>query len=189
MLICATMRCGGTIFCIDKAKEIGGHFVGELSSGYIKGLGLFGAKKQENHETGFQPVFGLDEYVSHIMDLTSPDKLYLINNEAISTALQWSTYRIATRDMPRALRSMADLVIRSNASGDPENIFFRVSRMCQTQLEGNILIRRYCELTGKPLIYYEDHYTSKASYPNLESFPLRGKIEVLFEQLLEHDPK
>lgn len=188
MIICATMRCGGTIFCIEKAAEIGGQFVGELSPAYINGLGIFGTKKQENHETGYQPVFELDEYVSHINDLTAPDKLYLINNDAISSALQWSTYRIATRNMARAQRSMADLFIRSNAGVDAENVFFRIARICQTQLEGNILIRRYCELTGKPLIFYEDHYTSKPSYPNLDRFPLKDRVEKYFEHLARIDP-
>ena len=184
MIVCATPRCGGTIFCIDKAKETGASFLGELSPDYIKGLGRYGSLKQANHETAYQPIYELDEYLSQLQHVLSPDKIYLIN-ESVSLALPSSSFRIATRNLDRAFRSMADLVIRSTPAETPEMVYLIAARFCRTQLESNILITRYSEMTGKPLIYYEDLYKSKGSYPNFESFSQRGRLEHLFAQLIQ----
>ena len=80
---------------------------------------------------------------------------------------------------------MADLVIRSTAGEDPQMVFFIAARFCRTLLESNTLITRYCELTGKPLVIYEDHYTSKGVYPNFDAFVQRDRLEQVFAQLGE----
>ena len=182
MIVCATPRCGGTIFCIDKAAETGATFVGELSPDYIKGIGRYGGLKQANHEAAYQPQFELDDYITHLGHVHASDRIYLVN-EAVSLALPSSSFRIATRNLDRAFRSMADLVIRSTAGEDPNMVFFIAARFCRTQLESNTLITRYCEMTGKPLVYYEDLYTSKGTYPNFESFVQRDRLEQVFVQL------
>jgi hypothetical protein len=182
MIVCATPRCGGTIFCIDKAAEIGATFVGEFSPDYIKGIGRYGSLKQANHETAYQPLFALDDYIEHLGHVHAPDRIYLVN-EAVSLALPSSSFRIATRNLDRAFRSMADLVIRSTAGEDPQMVFFIAARFCRTLLESNTLITRYCELTGKPLVIYEDHYTSKGVYPNFDAFVQRDRLEQVFVQL------
>lgn len=182
MIVCATPRCGGTIFCIDKAAETGAKFVGELSPDYIKGFGRYGSLKQANHETAYQPLFELDDYIEHLGHIHAPDRIYLVN-EAVSLALPSSSFRVATRNLDRAFRSMADLVIRSTAGEDPQMVFFIAARFCRTLLESNTLITRYCEITGKPLVIYEDHYTSKGAYPNFDTFVQRDRLEQVFVQL------
>ena len=182
MIVCATPRCGGTIFCIEKAAETGARFVGELSPDYITGIGRYGSLKQANHETSYQPQFALDDYIEHLGHVHAADRIYLVN-EAVSLALPWSSFRIATRDLDRGFRSMADLVIRSMAGEDPDTVFFIAARFCWTLLESNTLITRYCELTGKPLVIYEDHYTSKGVYPNFDAFAQRDRLEQLFVHL------
>ena len=182
MIVCATPRCGGTIFCIDKAKEIGANFVGELSPDYIKDMGRYGSRKQENHETSYQPVFELDDYITHLQQVLSPDSIYLVN-ESVSLALDSSSFRVTTRNLDRAFRSMADLVIRSIPEETPDDVYNIVSRFCRMQLESNVLITRYCELTGKPLVIYEELYKSKGFYPNFDSFPMRDNLEQLFVRL------
>ena len=122
MIVCATPRCGGTVFCIEKAAETGATFVGELSPDYIKGTGRYGGLKQANHETAFQPLFELDDYITHLGHVHDPDRIYLVN-EAVSLALPASSFRIATRNLDRAFRSMADLVVRSMAGENPEWFF------------------------------------------------------------------
>lgn len=184
MIVCATPRCGGTIFCLDKAKETGASFMGELSPEYIKGLGRYGSLKEANHETAYQPVFELDDYLTHLEHVHSPSKIYLVN-EFVGLALTSSSFRIATRNLDRAFRSMADLVIRSTTGETVETVYHIVSRFCGTQLESNILITRYSEMTGKPLFYFEDIYKSKGSYPYFESFPQRERLEQLFTQLIQ----
>jgi hypothetical protein len=184
MIVCATPRCGGTIFCLDKAKETGTSFVGELSPDYIKDLGRYGSLKQANHETAYQPQFELDEFLSHLEEVSSPDKIYLIN-DSVSLALPLSSFRIATRNMNRAFRSMADLVIRSTRGEAPDVAYLIAARFCRNQLMSNILITRYSQMTGKPLLYYEDLYKSKGSYPHFEAFPQRDKLELLFTQLVK----
>jgi hypothetical protein len=182
MIVCATPRCGGTIFCIDKAAETGATFVGELSPDYIKGIGRYGSLKQANHETSYQPQFELDDYIQHLGHVHAPDRIYLVN-EAVSLALPSSSFRVATRNLDRAFRSMADLVIRSTADEDPQMVFFIAARFCRTLLESNTLITRYCELTGKPLVIYEEHYTSKGLYPNFDAFVQRDRLEQVFAHL------
>jgi hypothetical protein len=182
VIVCATPRCGGTIFCINKAAEIGASFVGELSPDYITGIGRYGPLKQQNHETAYQPLFALDDYITHIEQVGALDKIYLIN-ESVSLALPASSFRIATRNLDRAFRSMADLVIRSTAGMPPDIVFNFVARLCRAQLESNVLIRRYCEVTGKPLIWFEDHYKSKDFYTDFDAFSKRERLENLFQQL------
>ena len=183
MIVCATPCCGGTIFCLDKAKETGASFMGELSIDYIKGPGRYGSLKQANHETAYQPLFELDDYLTHLDHVLSPDKIYLVN-ESVSLALTSSSFRVVTRDLDRAFRSMADLVIRSTPGETPEMVYLIAARFCRTQLESNVLITRYSEMTGKPFVYYEDLYKSKGSYPHFDSFPHRERLEQLFAQLL-----
>lgn len=163
MIVCATSRCGGTIFCIDKAKETGAGFAGELSPNHIRGLGRYGSLKQANHETSYQPLFELDEFLSHLQHVHSRVYIYLING-SVSLALPSSSFRIATRKLERAFRSMADLVIRSTPAESPEMVYLIAARFCRTQLESNVLITRYSQMTGKPLVYCEDLYTSKGSF-------------------------
>jgi len=182
MIVCATPRCGGTVFCIEKAAETGARFVGELSPDYIRGLGRYGSLKQSNHETSYQPQFELDDYIGHLDHLHAPDRIYLVN-EAVSLALTSSSFRIATRNLDRAFRSMADLVIRSMADEPAEMVFFVAARFCWTLLESNTLITRYCETSGKPLLYFEDLYKSKGAYPNLDAFSQRERLEQLFAYL------
>ena len=182
MLVCATPRCGGTIFCIDKAREIGASFMGELSPEYIKGLGMYGSLKEKNHETSYQPLFELDEFLTHLEHIHSPNRIYLVN-EFVSLALTSASFCLVTRKLDRAFRSMADLVIRSTPGETAEMVYLITSRFCRTQLESNILITRHCEMTGKPLFYFEDLYKSKGSYPHFEAFPQRKKLEELFIQL------
>lgn len=182
MIVCATPRCGGTIFCIEKAAETGARFVGELSPDYIKGIGRYGALKQANHETAYQPQFELDDYITHLGQVHAPDRIYLVN-EAVSLALPSSSFRIATRNLDRAFRSMADLVIRSTTGEPQDMVFFIAARFCWTLLESNTLITRYCEMNGKSLLYFEDLYKSKGSYPNLDSFEQRDRLEQLFAYL------
>lgn len=189
MIVCATPRCGGTIFCIDKAAETGSDFVGELSPNYIVGIGGYGHLKQIYHETSHQPVFEVDDYVAHLQQVLSPDKIYLINNEAIGLSLHASSFRVATRNMDRAFRSMADLVIRSSLGATPDTVCNIVARFCKSQLESNVLITRYCEATGKPLVWFEDHYKSKGSYPHFESFAQREKLETFFTMLVSMERK
>ena len=62
-------------------------------------------------------------------------------------------------------------------------VFFIAARFCRTLLESNTLITRYCEMTGKPLVYFEDRYTSKGVYPNFDSFAQRERLEQVFVQL------
>lgn len=186
MIVCATPRCGGTIFCVDKAAEIKGTFMGELSPGYITGLGVYGTKKQENHETGFQPVYGLDEYFTHLSQIGDAGRIYLVN-EAVSLALPLSSYRIATRRIGRAFRSAADLLIRAQPDEAPERLLFIINRFCRGLLESNILITRYCKLSSKPLLIYEDMYRSKSAYPNFEAFSLRSQAEEFFARLEDLD--
>lgn len=182
MIVCATPRCGGTIFCIDKAVEIGGSFMGELSPVHIKDLGAFGDIKQKNHETGFQPVYDIDEYFSHLDDVDNPRRIYLVN-DAVTLALPKSEYRIATRQIDRALCSLADLVIRSRPAESPEKLLFTIAWVCRALVVTNVLITRYCMLTGKQLLYFEDMYSRKTSYPNLERFSLRCRLEDVFSNL------
>jgi hypothetical protein len=182
MIVCATPRCGGTIFCIEKAAETGARFMGELSPDYIKGLGRYGSLKQANHETAYQPQFELDDYITHLGHVHAADRIYLVN-EAVSLALPSSSFRIATRNLDRAFRSMADLVIRSTAGEPADMVFFIAARFCRTQLESNTLITRYCEMTGKPLVYFEDLYKSKGDYPSFDAFAQRDRLEQLFAQL------
>ena len=184
MIVCAPPRCGGTIFCIDKAKETGASFMGELSPEYIRGLGRLGSLKQENHETAYQPIFELDDYLTHLENVHSPNKIYLVN-AFVGLALTSSSYRIATRSLDRAFRSMADLVIRSTTGETVEMVHQITGRFCRTQLESNILITRYGEMTGKPLFYFEDLYKSKGSYPHFEAFPQREELEQLFIKLIQ----
>ena len=182
MIVCATPRCGGTVFCIEKAAETGAAFMGELSPDYIRGIGRYGGLKQANHETAYQPQFELDDYIMHLGHVHAPDRIYLVN-EAVSLALPSSSFRIATRNLDRAFRSMADLVIRSTAGEPTDMVFFIAARFCWTLLESNTLITRYCEMTGKPLVYFEDLYTSKGAYPNFDSFAQRDRLEHLFAHL------
>ena len=182
MIVCATPRCGGTIFCITKAAEIGATFIGELSAEYITGMGRYRDIKQKHHETSFQPTFALDDYLEHLHQINAPDKIYLIN-ESVSLALPASSFRIATRNLDRAFRSMADLVIRATGAMPPDIVFNNAARLCRAQLESNVLIRRYCEVTGKPLIWFEDQYKSKDFYPHFDAFSKRERLENLFEQL------
>lgn len=155
---------------------------GLFSPDSIKGIGRYGGLKQANHETAYQPEFELDDYITHLGHVHAPDRIYLVN-EAVSLALPSSSFRIATRKLDRAFRSMADLVIRSTAGENPDMVFFIAARFCRTLLESNTLITRYCELTGKPLVIYEDRYTSKGVYPNFDSFVQRDRLEQVFVQL------
>ena len=182
MIVCATPRCGGTIFCIEKAAETGATFMGELSPAYIRGLGRYGGRKQAHHETAYQPLFELDDFITHLDHVHAPDRIYLVN-EAVSLALTSASFHIATRHLDRAFRSMADLVIRSTAGEPADMVFFIAARFCRTLLESNTLITRYCEMTGKPLLYFEDLYTSKGAYPNLDAFALRDRLEQDFAHL------
>jgi hypothetical protein len=182
MIVCATPRCGGTIFCLEKARETGNSFVGELSPGYIKGLGRYGDLKMANHETGYQPEFELDDFLSHLQQVQSPHKIYLIN-ESVSLALPLSSFRIATRNLPRAFRSMADLVIRSMPGNNPDAVYRIAAHSCRAQLESNILITRYSQMTGNSLVYYEDIYRSKGEYPFFDAFSQRERLEQFFGQL------
>lgn len=182
MIVCATPRCGGTIFCLEKAAETGGTFVGELSPDYIRGIGRYGGLKQANHETAYQPLFELDDFITHLGHVHAPDRIYLVN-EAVSLALTSASFHIATRNLDRAFRSMADLVIRSTAGEPTDMVCFIAARFCRTLLESNTLITRYCEMTGKPLLYFEDLYTSKGVYPNLDAFAQRDRLEQVFLQL------
>ena len=182
MIVCATPRCGGTIFCINKAKEIGATFCGELNADHIRGLGRYGNLKQKHHETAYQPTFALDDYLAHVQQIDAADKIYLINM-SVSLALPLSSFRIATRNLDRAFRSMADLLIRSTPGLPPDTVSNFIAQFCRAQLESNVLIRRYCEVTAKPLIWFEDHYKSTGSYPNFNTFSQREKLEGLFETL------
>lgn len=190
MIVCATPRCGGTIFCINKAAEIRSDFIGELSPNYIMGIGSYGQLKQIHHETSHQPVFEVDDYVAHLQQVLSHDKIYLINNDqAISLSLHASSFRVATRNLDRAFRSMADLVIRSSLGATPDTVCNTVARFCKSQLVSNVLITRYCEATGKPLVWFEDHYKSKDSYSYFESFAQRKKLETFFLMLVSMEQK
>ena len=182
MIVCATPRCGGTIFCINKAAEIGATFVGELHAEYITGMGRYGNIKQKHHETAFQPTFALDDYLAHVHQINAADKIYLIN-ASVSLALPNSSFRIATRNLDRAFRSMADFVIRSTPGLPADTVSSFVARFCRAQFESNVLIRRYCEVTAKPLIWFEDHYKSSGAYPNFSAFSQRAKLEILFQNL------
>lgn len=71
MIVCATPRCGGTIFCIEEVNR----------------LGLFGDRKARHHETRFQPDFDLKGFVASLLELDAPDKLFLVNGH-VSLALQ-----------------------------------------------------------------------------------------------------
>jgi hypothetical protein len=184
MIVCATPLCGGTIFCIDKAKETGASFMGELSPEYIKGMGRYGRLKEINHEAAYQPLYELDDYLAHLEHVHSANRIYLVN-EFVSLALTSSCFRIVTRDLDRAFRSMADLVIRSTLSETAEMVYQITSRFCRTQLESNVLITRYSEMTGKPLFCFEDIYKSKGSYPHFESFAQRERLEKLFIQFVQ----
>ena len=157
--------------------------MGELSPDYIKGLGRYGSLKQANHETAYQPLFELDDYLTHLDHVLSPDKIYLVN-ESVSLALTSSSFRVATRNLDRAFRSMADLVIRSTPGETPEMVYLIAARFCRTQLESNVLIMRYSEMTGKPFVYYEELYKSKGSYPHFDSFAQRERLELLFTQFI-----
>lgn len=187
MIVCATPRCGGTVFCMEKATETGAAFIGELSPDYIRGIGRYGSLKQSNHETGYQPQFSLDDYVTHLDHLHATDRIYLVN-EGVSLALPSASFHIATRDLDRAFRSMADLVIRSTPDQPHDMVFFIASRFCRTLLESNTLITRYCQMNDKPLLHFEDMYKSKGAYPNLESFALRDRLEDVFGQLARLAP-
>jgi len=189
MIVCSTPRCGGTVFCLDKARETGAAFVGELSTGFVKGLGSFGNMKQQNHETGYQPTYSLDEYLSYLQDLASPGRIFLVNG-SVSFALPMASYCLATRNMQRAYRSFADLIIRSVPAGNsPEAILASVARFTEWQRQTNLLIRRFCERAGRPLLYFEDRYQSKGSFPHFEGFPLRSRLEAFFDSLEALDRK
>jgi hypothetical protein len=182
MIVCATPRCGGTIFCIEEARKTGADFIGELSSAYIKGIGLFRDSKARHHETAFQPVYDLESYVNNLLDLESPGKIFLVNGH-ISAALPMSSYRIATRDIGRAFQSLADLMIRANPDLGEENLYTLISQLCRDQFATNILIIEYCRITGKHLHYFEDLYVSKGRFDSLDNHPLKRRLNAFFANL------
>jgi hypothetical protein len=182
VIVCATPRCGGTIFSINKAAELGIQFSGELSTAYVTGLGNYGSRKKIFHETHFQTEYSLQNYVEHLRNLTAPDRLFLINAN-VGLALPLSSFRIATRDIMRAFRSMADLVIRSYQDRSLDEQYEIVTRFCRLQLEANLLITEYCRLTGSDLQFFEDLFTSKVEYPHLEAFPHLRRLEKYFSYL------
>lgn len=187
MIVCATPRCGGTIFCIEKARETGATFVGELSAGYVREMAALPGAKQQNHETGYQPQYTLEEYLSYLQDLTSPGRIFLVNG-SVSLALPMASHHIATRNMQRAYRSLADLLIRSMPAGyAPEAMLGTISRFTGWQRQTNLLITRFCQQTGKKLLYFEDLYRSKGSFPYFDGFPLRDRLERYFAGLEDLD--
>lgn len=182
MIVCATPRCGGTIFSLNKASELGIVFSGELNVAYVRGLGQYGHRKASYHETGFQPEYSLADYVAHLTSLTAPDRLYLIN-EHVGPALPLSSFRIAARDVMRAFRSGADLVIRSTPDKDPGLQFDLIAGFCRAQLETNLLITHFCRQTGNDLQFFEDILSSRPSYPHLESYAQLRRLEKYFSYL------
>ena len=101
----------------------------------------------------------------------------------VSFALPLASYFIATRDLDRAFRSMCDLVIRSTKEKSVELTYFSASTFCWNLLQTNILITRYCQLKDKKLLYFEEIYSGKGSYPDFESFSQRENLETLFDYL------
>lgn len=176
MIVCATPRCGGTIFCIEKAKMTGAQFYGELSMLWVQGIAPDPGAKARLHETGFQPTFTLNDYVSHLAQVDDPAKIYLVNSQ-VSFALPQASHFISTRDLYRACVSLSNIMLQARQElPDNARAAFVMQHVTQ-QILTDRLIRGFCAHKGITPLIYEDMYKSKTQYAAFERFRLRNALD------------
>ncbi len=149
--------------------------MGEINPSYIKDVGDFGNIKEKYHETKFQPTYSIDQYIDYICDLNSDRNIFLVNLN-VSLVLPISKYKIATKNIDRALRSMADFIIKSTPELSPSQQLSIISNLCRSQIETNYIITKYCERTGDELTLYENLYVSKKNYEYLDMHEKKSSI-------------
>jgi hypothetical protein len=188
MIVCAAPRSGGTIFCIELARELGIRFEGELNILHADEIRQHSPlqKKSAAHETHFQPDYNLSEFFGHAQRVFSQDHLYLINHQ-VAMFLPHAEAILVRRDARAALMSMADLFLRGHQADPAKNNRIRqwLKILLSEQAKTFWFIKLYCQTRGLTPIFFEDRFESKKAYTALESSPERAIIHELIEGYLE----
>jgi len=110
VLIVTHGRSGATKYCLDLEKLLGIPFVGEFDGSHLK-KNPWAGTKAKNHETGFQPSYGEEEFFDIIRNHKNNCIVQL--NRAPANAAPQADKILIRKDIYKTLVSFAKLLART----------------------------------------------------------------------------
>ena len=151
MIIVAGARCGGTIFAMDKAKEYGLEFAGEVGYKHFEFHGGYNNFKVDYHETHCQPILTIDKVVDIVRN---PSKYVVLSNgEEMTFLIEQANYILLRK-------SVLNMVLSSNKffsnlqSAAPDEI----RRWTFKALHYYSFIAEWCVYQHVTPLWFEDLY-------------------------------
>lgn len=149
MIVCAMPRCGATAYCLDRSKETGLEFVGELNPIYIDSYG--DSAKQQHHETGFQPLYSAPKYCDVILN---PDKYIVLINQSPHLAVHDSDVVMLRKNIDDMFLSQANFFVKCRPYLKGEGILQHL----YLSFQSFVGVLAYLSHNTKDIVWYEDYF-------------------------------
>lgn len=166
MIICALPRCGATKICLDLEERKGLKFIGEPHPMYINT-----SRKEEVHETNYQPSFSEIDFAEY---LYNHDNYILLVNQSPFLLLPFCDTLILRRNMLDAFFSQANFLLKMYPD-IKANLLIHQIKLSIKDYKG---VRAYIQRYEVPTIYYEDYFNIKGTQTPILNTHLHRKTIV-----------
>ena len=183
MYVVATARSGATAFCLNYAFEHGIEYGGELSVQFVNpGMDTPGNPyintKQATHETGIQPTYTPNEFLSNVSELKNPSKIFLVPAIHGAHLLADADFYMTRKNVYNIFKSRMNFLLKTSPQdmqgsiGSLSPIFYRNVM----ELRALVVMLQYCKNNDKQVTWYEDTFTRDTEYTYLDAWENRNEF-------------
>jgi hypothetical protein len=193
MYALATQRSGGTAFCLNYAFEHNIEYGGELTLPFVNPgtpttENPFVNLKQLYHETGIQPTYTMDEFLTNMSELKNPSKIFLVTVPLGIYLIEDADFLISRKNIKNISASFVNYTLKISPEVGQIDGYVDISQAFNRStgdLKALAVMLQHCKNTGKQMTWYEDHFNRTTEYTLYNNWSQKARFETLIDRHIE----